>query len=70
MIDRDGRDVSLTCDDCSTETFGPYDDFAQLLEAAKDNGWKVFKRHGAWHHSCPSCSQEWLDGMKQERLFN
>lgn len=71
MISRDRGEVELACDDCSTETFGPYpaDDFAAMMEAAYAEGWRNFKRNGEWHNACPDCVGEWIDGMKQERLF-
>lgn len=63
MIENRGIRVSLICDDCESEDFGPYDrdDFGLMMQEAKEAGWTISKPGGAWHHRCPDCKPSALE---------
>jgi hypothetical protein len=55
---RDGKTHQFDCNAC-TESFGQDDGepatFQEVWEAAKTEGWVVFKLGGEWVHYCPEC---------------
>jgi len=58
MIERnwpaDGFVVS--CDYCSNDLdVERATEFAQAVQAAKREGWRIEWRGGDWHHRCPAC---------------
>jgi len=47
---------SINCDECGEDEFYPEEYFRDFIEAAKDNGWRVFKdTEGDWFHLCRNC---------------
>jgi len=58
MIDNFTQDwIFIICDECDTD-FDICDDFYSTLDAAKREGWKIFKRKDIWTHLCPSCRED------------
>jgi len=53
MIDRFGSWYNVTCDDCSEE-IGPYDEFYDAVEGAKDEDW-IYKDGD---NLCPDCKNK------------
>lgn len=55
-INRVGRQIEFECDSCP-ETFKgePGEDFADVLSAAKREGWAIRKIANEWLHGCPKC---------------
>lgn len=47
----------IVCDDCDTKEHLIADDFNMEVQIAKDDGWKITKPEGQWHHVCPECAQ-------------
>ena len=56
MIERDGIEYLVSCDECSWEDFFGYDDFYDVIDAMKLAGWKISKKDGEWLHTCPDCA--------------
>jgi hypothetical protein len=69
-VERLSGRIELLCDDCG-ESFGvrDADEFGEMMNDAKSDGWRTFKRDGRWHNACPACVRLWVDGMKQQDLF-
>lgn len=74
MIDLDYTfgNAEITCDEscCNTdETMEGFDgrvSFEMIIEQMKEEGWKIGKRYGDWHHICPSCVEEGVTGEVNE----
>lgn len=60
MINRAYRKQQFICDECEVEESDFYDDFQELLEEAKANGWLVMaddsKGRVRFKHICPRCA--------------
>ena len=55
MIERDAQYIQLCCDreDCkSTTKVFHKDDFIEMIELARADGWVVYKKFGKWKHYC------------------
>jgi hypothetical protein len=53
------NDFDMFCDFCSySENFDTDDDWQQMIQEAKDAGWKIFKSDDEWRHKCPTCVEE------------
>ncbi len=57
MIERDGTDLELMCDQCLTPFDGVYDaaDFNVMITDAKEAGWRVVIGTRGFEHICPDC---------------
>lgn len=55
-IIKDGRERAIECDECPTTT-DPFDrdDFQQMVDTAKADGWLIKQEGGEWTHKCPDC---------------
>ncbi len=53
---KDGRERAIECDECPATT-DPFDkdDFNQMVETAKKDGWSIKLVGGEWSHRCPDC---------------
>jgi hypothetical protein len=62
-IERDIDGITFTCDDAHCHEFidTGTDDFAEAIEEAKGEGWKIRNVNGVWMHFCPD---EDLDGLE------
>lgn len=60
--ERQKSEISFICDGerCGTAISNSFGDFQALLEEARDEGWRIFKRpsDGQWVHLCPICKGE------------
>ena len=71
MIDLDYTfgNAQINCDEdgCKTEEemdgFDGHVSFEMIIEQMKEEGWSIGKKHGDWHHICPSCVQEGMTGQ-------
>jgi len=54
MIRRDGGQQQLVCDGCGEET-PDFDEFEDMISAAKADGWSITKPSDTWEHRCPCC---------------
>ena len=56
MIERNGDERTLACDDCQ-EVFATFDkdDFASLIREARENGWEIQNGRSGWTHRCGDC---------------
>lgn len=55
MIEKDAQYIQLSCDklDCKMTTdIHHRNDFSEMIEIAKSDGWKIFKRGQKWKHYC------------------
>lgn len=66
MINRDGRWMSLECDECGNES-DEFDDFDEMLHDCKEDGWRVYQSQGAWKHECPDCTGS--GGLARQRAL-
>lgn len=74
MIDLDYTfgEASVYCDEpnCETEeTIEGFDGkvcFEIIIDQMKEDGWKITKRGGTWHHTCPACVAERLERLGKE----
>jgi len=59
MLDRDGSTFVASCDFCCSESLdiGEHD-FLEAVAWLKEQGWKIFKQNGEWHHKGPDCIAE------------
>lgn len=57
MIDRQHGRLVLTCDSCDEEFDGDWstDEFDDMWDAAKLEGWAARKIAREWQHGCPDC---------------
>jgi hypothetical protein len=56
MIDRQGNRILIECDSCDEVFEGDEDDeFAQVWNQAKRDGWRTKKIGSDWVHGCPKC---------------
>ncbi len=56
MIDKpDNGGIRLACDECEDVQDDTFSDFHEMLEYARDDGWKIKKVGGYWEHYCPDC---------------
>ena len=57
MIERQGSDFVVSCDQCSWEEFFDAEDWdwQDMIDEIKGDGWRVYKRSGEWRHDCPDC---------------
>ena len=52
--DNDFDQMELTCDGCGdSESFDG--SWQECIDEAKENGWRIFKSGGDWHHYCSLC---------------
>ena len=50
------RFIRIVCDECGESTEDFYkDDFSEMVEDAKNFGWRMFNRTGEWEHYCSAC---------------
>ena len=61
MIDRQGRMMTLVCDDCDDTLDREFskDDFLDMISYARGEGWKVKKddsAEGGFTHRCETCA--------------
>lgn len=62
MIDKYGSEYTLSCDVCGDEAPQSFDDFYEVVEYKKENGWKSQKdEHGNWEDVCPDCAAKGRD---------
>jgi len=48
---------TLTCDHCEEEEELDDSDFQEVVDWARDNGWKTFRdESGNWVNHCPDCA--------------
>lgn len=53
------NDFDMFCDFCSnSENFDTDDDWQEMIQQAKDSGWKIFKNDDEWEHKCPVCVEK------------
>lgn len=67
MIERDGTEQVIVCDDCGEWHDKTYDEseFRQMIEDVKAAGWKITPDdQGGWTHQCPDCKPSKLDEQK------
>ena len=60
-FDNETHEMSFWCDNCpESEVFflGPYAEFRDLIEIAKEKGWKIFKDGDEWVHYCKNCRRK------------
>lgn len=58
MIDRDGDDFYITCDNCGEELHidTAYGDWSEMIKDMKAQGWKSRKdQNDEWENLCPEC---------------
>lgn len=56
MIDRQGGKVLIECDSCDEVFSGePGDEFKDVWNSAKREGWRTRQIAGEWLHGCPKC---------------
>lgn len=59
MIERQYGGQCIVCDDCGEETADyDNDEFALMIQQAKEDGWKITQEDGEWCHYCPDCRSE------------
>ena len=66
MIDLDYAfgEADVYCDepDCKTkeriEGFDGRVCYEIIIDAMKEDGWRITKKNGEWHHICPGCVEE------------
>ena len=57
-IEREGRMIVVDCDSCSDRFKGePGEEFRDVLDAAKRDGWHVALIAKEWLHGCPKCGR-------------
>lgn len=54
-IDRQHNKVLIECDSCTEVFDGESDDFKEVWDAAKRDGWRTRKIADEWLHGCPKC---------------
>ena len=57
MIVREKGEVGLECDECGDSFWSGCSDFKEMIEDAKEEGWRIKKDGEDWIHTCPDCSQ-------------
>lgn len=53
-----GLTYTVDCDFCSYSEdthFDLADGFMAVVDYIKEEGWRIFKKHGDWYHKCPCC---------------
>jgi len=55
MIEREGWNYRLICDNCE-DYKDSFDDFEEAVEYKKKKGWKSVKGRTHWFEFCPKCS--------------
>lgn len=51
--DNDFEQMEFNCDEDYCESANMYaGTWAECMEQAKQNGWKIQKKHGDWRHTC------------------
>jgi uncharacterized C2H2 Zn-finger protein len=54
-IHREPNRIMIECDSCDEIFNGSSDDFAEVWDEAKADGWKAAKIVGEWMHGCARC---------------
>lgn len=54
---RDGRDLQLQCEDCSTTT-EVFQDFDDAVADARKNRWLLKPESDGWLHLCSDCAHK------------
>ncbi|RID91875.1 hypothetical protein D2N39_11600 [Gemmobacter lutimaris] len=58
-VERYSDTVALVCDACGVTTpRRDADEFQDLVDEAKADGWRVTRRDGVWQHHCDACDEE------------
>lgn len=57
------------CDSCDSNEHLIADDFNDEIAQMKEDGWKITRPEGQWHHECPRCVQAGSRLAQQKRLF-
>lgn len=58
-VERESDRVWLACDSCGeTSSIMPSDEFQDLIDQCKMDGWTISRPNGHWQHHCDSCEQE------------
>lgn len=47
----------VSCDKCSWHEKSDSNNFNDVKDEMKENGWKIEKRGACWFHICPSCQE-------------
>jgi len=61
MLIKENCQFGWTCDECEndTEMFSPNDDFGEVWNDLKEEGWRAYQEDGEWKHKCPDCFNAW-----------
>lgn len=54
MIEKEGRYYILQCDYCSNSV-DDFEEFQEVVNYKKVNGWKSINIKGGWTDKCPNC---------------
>ena len=55
------QDYDVYCDCVGCDNEERYNDmwvFQNVIEAMKNDGWKITKENGEWFHICPECKEK------------
>jgi hypothetical protein len=63
---RELNELTISCDNdgCEyEETYEPMErdvpgGFEDCIYQAKQDGWRIYKEDGEWHHECPCCQNK------------
>ena len=58
MILKDYDEFHLICDYCGEEANMPFEEFYDVIDYKKENGWKNKKEKGNWFDVCPECQRK------------
>lgn len=58
MIERDGDQMEIACDECPAGLGRSYesDEFDIMVDDAKRARWRIYREGNAWRHRCPECA--------------
>lgn len=56
MISREGFGYNAACDSCSyDEDMDNADNFQEVVDELKAQGWRIRRAGAGWEHTCPDC---------------
>lgn len=70
MIQRDGDERQLCCDNCGAESHVVgSDEFQNLVDDLKADKWKIRSTSAGWTHHCPNCEGDESALDRAKRMF-